>query len=375
QSRKVMVSAAKRHRSAGLALVLATACGGASRSGDLFGSGAVEGGSASASAGDESGSIATSEGDAHGTDGGLDDAGSGSPDTADGGDDLILDVGGPSSADGGGEGGGGEGCDAVDLLFVIDNSGSMQPYQDALAQTFPLFVDAIVANLPVGTDLHVGITNTSFGSPQAGGIGSSGCSNAALNDEALASHYPPPSQPNGQNGGQGRLFEWDGQTFFAANTADDPAPLSAWFTAAATAIGEQGSNWEMVAAGAGFVAHPDNAAANAGFLRDEGAVLVVFVLTDEVDNSPESAAVYHDLLVAAKSGCGGDLCIVPAGLVPPCVQVTEDNVLFELLHSFDQDPVLGDIGTPESTEHYPDILGDALAQVIAQTCDEIRPEG
>jgi hypothetical protein len=252
----------------------------------------------------------------------------------------------------------------------------MQPYQDALASNFPLFVDAIVASLPAGTDLHVGITNTSFGSPQAGGVGGSGdCTNAAVNDQAEADHYPPPSEPNGQNGGQGRLFEWDGMAYFATNTADDPTALSQWFTAAATAIGEQGSNWEMVSAGAAFVAHPDNAAANAGFLRDAGAVLVVFVLTDEVDNSPEDSAVYHDMLVDAKAACGGDLCIVPAGLVPPCVQVTGGNVLHQLLYSFDEEPVLGDIGTPENTAHYPEVLGDALAQVIAQTCDEIEPEG
>jgi hypothetical protein len=66
---------------------------------------------------------------------------------------------------------------------------------------------------------------------------------------------------------------------------------------------------------------------------------------------------------------------VPAGLVPPCVQVTAPNVLHQLLHSFAKEPVLGDIGTPEDTTHYPDLLGDALAQIIAQTCDEIRPEG
>jgi hypothetical protein len=81
------------------------------------------------------------------------------------------------------------------------------------------------------------------------------------------------------------------------------------------------------------------------------------------------------MVVSAKSGCGGDLCVVPAGLTPPCVPNTAGNVLNDFLHSFGKDPILGDIGEPEDTAHYPDVLGDALAQIIAQTCEDIRPEG
>ena len=38
----------------------------------------------------------------------------------------------------------------------------MGPYQEALSAAFPMFVDEMFAALPVGTDLHVGITTTSF---------------------------------------------------------------------------------------------------------------------------------------------------------------------------------------------------------------------
>src|SRR5262245_31309850 len=81
------------------------------------------------------------------------------------GDDLGGGGSGSGSGGGGNGAGGGEDfrtCQAVDLLFVVDNSPSMGPYQHALAQAFPAFVDAIYDKLPMGTDVHVGITTTSF---------------------------------------------------------------------------------------------------------------------------------------------------------------------------------------------------------------------
>jgi hypothetical protein len=259
------------------------------------------------------------------------------------------------------------------VLFVIDNSGSMQPYQQALAQTFPCFVEAMFADLPPETDLHVGITSTSFGSPQAAGVGGGNCTNESLNAEAMANHYPPPSQNNGQNGGQGRLFEHAGKRYFEADTSDDPTALMDWFTGAAVAVGEQGSNWEMISAGGAWVTHPDNAAFNGGFLRDVGTVLVIFVLTDEYDNSPENVSAYHDMLVGAKAGCGGDLCIVAGGMTPPCVHNTPNNILNQFLSSFGEPPVLGDVGTEDDTSHYCGVVGETLAQVVAAACDEIPP--
>ena len=43
-----------------------------------------------------------------------------------------------------------EGCEAVDLLFVIDNSASMQEFQAGLAQAFPGFIDSIYFRDPNG---------------------------------------------------------------------------------------------------------------------------------------------------------------------------------------------------------------------------------
>lgn len=284
---------------------------------------------------------------------------------------LPLDFGGQDT-------GAATGCVAVDLLFVIDNSPSMGPYQEALSAAFPLFVDEMVAALPVGTDLHVGITNTSFF------VGN--CSESTNNckstssEQEIQSHYVPPTQMNnGENGGQGRLFQWEGKGFFAADTADDPAALKAWFSAAATAAGETGCSFEMPAAAAGWAADPANAATNAGFLRDEGAVLMVFVLSDEPDKSAEPVSQWVDKLVAAKAGCGGLECILAAGLVSDfCYDNAADTTLKDFLESFSEPPIIGSIGSVFPNDPPPDysgVVGQALAQVIGQKCDEIEPPG
>ena len=53
------------------------------------------------------------------------------------------------------------GCDAVDFLFVIDNSGSMADEQQQLVESVPGFVAAIEERLPAGTGTyHVMVTDT-----------------------------------------------------------------------------------------------------------------------------------------------------------------------------------------------------------------------
>lgn len=61
----------------------------------------------------------------------------------------------------------------VDLLFVIDNSGSMATKQDALVAALPSFLDRLAVigrRLP---DLHLGVVSTNVGT---GGVNIGGCS-------------------------------------------------------------------------------------------------------------------------------------------------------------------------------------------------------
>jgi hypothetical protein len=278
---------------------------------------------------------------------------------------IKLDVGSPDFP-----GGTQDYCNFVDILFVIDNSLSMGDYQLQLALQWDDFVGAMWDNLPPGTNLHVGMTTTSFYDGS--------CSEAVFNCVSTASaaqidaHYIPPTEGNtGVNGEQGRLFEWNGQRYFEAIVGEDSSDLEQWFSQAAVAAGETGCSFEMMSAAAGYAFHPANAAFNDGFLRDEGAVLVIIVLTDEPDKSPEGAATYHQMVVDAKSGCGGADCVVITGIYDQCIEGV-NNTLWQFFNLFPNFTADGDIDAPAD---YANVVGAALAQVIGETCEQIPPAG
>jgi hypothetical protein len=285
------------------------------------------------------------------------------------------DSGGGGGRDGGGGGGNefadagpaAESCRYVDLLFVVDNSPSMREHQEALVGVWPAFVDAMYDRLPVGTDLHVGLTTTAFFSGSCA-ESTVNCRSGASTSE-IADHYLRPTVGDtGGNGEQGRLFQFDGMTWFGTDTGlPDRTPLKTWFSGAGVAAGEDGCSFEMSSAAAGYALHPVNADRNAGFLRDEEAVLVVFILSDEPDKSPEGAGAYHDMIVDAKAACGGDECVVTAGILDPCT-VENDDPAVQFLHSFGRTPLIGAI---QDHAGYAAVVGDALAQVVDETCDLI----
>ena len=186
-------------------------------------------------------------------------------------------------------------------------------------------------------------------------------------DDLYAYYWTPDEMPYAENGAQGRLREHEGQAYFAVSTDDDPTAMKDWLVGNISSVGENGSVWEMVAAGAAYPFHPANAVANEGFLRDEGAVLAIFVLTDEVGNSPEDVDVYHDMIVGAKQGCGGDACIVTGGIMQPCLVDAVDTRIYPLLASFGEEPVIADIG-PELEDCFEDCEDGDITE-----CDEVQP--
>lgn len=360
------------YASAVLFSLLGLACAGNSRD-DSFSGGA------GVTAGDSGGGDPSGTGDGPGstdTDGG--EAGTG-PDTGDSGDAPKFDV---MPADDG-EGGctdpdGDCGCTAVDVLFVVDNSASMSSAQAALSQAFPQFADAMVEALPPATSLHVGVTSTEMGYTNGGGV--SGCY-GNYNGQPSADFYVTPDQnDSGRNGAQGRLYVTDGQPFFAVDTDDAAgmAELETWFAAAAT-IGEGGSQIEMSTAAAGWVADPVNDPTNAGFIRDAGAVLVVFFLQDEPDQSPgDLGSAMLQKLADRKAACGGASCIIGGGMInESCV---DDTAMGDFLAGLGAPAVTAPFpngwggGGPQAAD-FVALLEDTLAGVIAQKCDEIPPEG
>jgi hypothetical protein len=115
---------------------------------------------------DGDGGSATDDGGTGGDDGGTgeDDGGTGEDDggTGDsGGDD------GNTTADDGTGTGVGE-FDAVDILFVIDNTGSMGEEQETLAASFAAFIDVLEEG-GAAANYRIGITTTDNGNPWCSG--------------------------------------------------------------------------------------------------------------------------------------------------------------------------------------------------------------
>ncbi|MGH1340450.1 MAG: hypothetical protein ACRBN8_02780 [Nannocystales bacterium] len=307
------------------------------------------------------------------------------------GDEIKLDVGGGADVfvPGCVAGDADCGCSAVDILFVIDNSGSMGEYQEALGLAFPAFASTLSNILPPGTSVHVGVTSSEMDySSQGNSMSTNGvCTFVGDGEQSNEAFYVPPDEVNtGRNGAQGRLYDpGNGETYFAFDTDGDVAGAEAWFTSAAN-IGEGGSNIEMLTAPVGWAFDPANAATNDGFLRDEGAVLVIFFMQDEADQSPEmiegtsTGTWVLDRVAEAKAGCGGLDCVVAGGLLEEAACMG-DRPISEFLAGFDA-PALGQLpgpfggGTPqELADEMNELLSNSLADLIGQTCEEITPEG
>jgi hypothetical protein len=186
-----------------------------------------------------------------------------------------------------------------------------------------------------------------------------------------AFYTTPDVDDTGVDGAQGRLFIVDDRAYFEASTSDPPDALAAWFSSAAV-IGEDGSQVEMSGAAAGWATDPANAATNGGFIRDSGAVLVLFFIQDEPDQTPvDAASELVDKIAAAKEACGGFQCVVAGGFVQ--TSCLPENPLGAILDAVgdpvvEQLPFFSDDATAALFEQ---VLRDTLAQVIVQTCEQI----
>ncbi len=284
-------------------------------------------------------------------------------------------------------GGAADGCTSVDLLFVIDNSVSMGDYQNALGLAFPGFTDAIIESLPPGTNLHVGVTSTTMGYSSGGAT----LNCIATGDDNLpqeAFYETPDMSDNGINGAQGRLYDPGGGVYYYdIDTDAGPAELQGlkdWFADAAK-VGTGGSQIEMATAPVGWVADPANSATNEGFIRDEGAVLVLFFMQDESDQTPyviegqNGGDHIRQRIALAKAGCGGTDCIIGGGFLNQFCY--EQAPISDLLENIGAPPVVTELPDDNLAEDNPaqaaeemnQLLRDTLAGVIAEKCDEIPP--
>ncbi|NPC84933.1 choice-of-anchor D domain-containing protein, partial [Pyxidicoccus fallax] len=180
----------------------------------------------------------------------------------------------------------------VDVLFVVDNSGSMMEEQQSLGQNFSAFLSA--AN-QAAVDYRIGVTTTGL-TPSPGGW--SEC-------------------PGGAQGGEnGRLFPVDGSRprIITPNTPDAASIFASNTRVGVCHWNEQGLDAAHRALSDPLLYQQDDprtplaADGNGGFLREEAKLAIIF-LSDEEDFSSQPVSFYETYFLALKGNDKSKLSI------------------------------------------------------------------
>ncbi len=189
----------------------------------------------------------------------------------------------------------------ADILFVIDNSGSMADEQENLARNFDAFIDVLAAS---PGDYHIAVVTTDAG------VGGDGCGRRS-ECEGLASQIRLSDPPfalqstdqsacmdtgipfncfiGAESGGFIRTLDTDRQTIIDQFSAS-------------VRIGSCGSGSERgLRAMREALAFADQDGCNADFIREDANLIVVFV-SDEPDFSEDAPIDYLSDLSDAKGG-------------------------------------------------------------------------
>lgn len=169
----------------------------------------------------------------------------------------------------------------IDILFVIDNSGSMREEQDSLAANFDRFIN-VLNNIEGGLpNVHIGVVSTDIG---AGTYGIMGCSgngdNGILQNAPSGACNTPGPELFIKN-----ISDDDGVTRVTNYTGD----LAETFSCIAK-LGTTGCGFEQPLEAVRRALNGSNAENN-GFLRDD-AFLAVIIISDEDDCSVEKVSMF-----------------------------------------------------------------------------------
>lgn len=189
----------------------------------------------------------------------------------------------------------------ADILFVIDNSGSMADEQENLARNFDAFIDVLAGS---AGDYHIAVVTTDVG------VGGDGCGRRS-ECEGLATQNRLPDFPFAlQSTDQSACMDSDipfncfigaESGGFIRTTGTDRQTIIDQFSANVR-IGSCGSGSERgLQAMREALAFTGQAGCNEGFIRDDANLIVVFV-SDEPDFSPDDPIDYLSDLEDAKGG-------------------------------------------------------------------------
>jgi hypothetical protein len=317
-----------------------------------------------------------------------------------------------------GDNGDQSGCDKVDFLFIIDNSGSMGDEQGNLIGSFPGFIDTIQSELDKAQDYHLMVLDVDayqyetcqqacdtappecivdgICSPMVGPACLFPCTLGLVcgTDGGYQCGVTQPEEcedvlgagvthPRGQGSSNMECNFATGARYMDSNEPD----LSATFECAAQVgvssyAGTERPMEAMVQAVSGST---EAATCNEGFLRDD-AILVVTFITDEDDAVGDSAgtpAGWRQALISAKNGDESAIVVLglfgdndqPGGICQDLAGGTDGAEaaprLRQFVESFGAKGFFGSVCAPSYEEFFTEAVG-----LIDVTCEEfIPPQG
>ncbi len=295
-------------------------------------------------------------------------------DDEDDGDPLLLDVASPDSADPDAQ----VGCNKADILFVIDQSGSMQEEQAGLVASVPGFIDTMLTQVENIQSLHIGVVSTGeFGFNSANGNDSGVCE---LGGALVTQTYGPDSS-NAICGPYG-----NGKAFMTDQDDLDTALPCAIQLGTGGSIRENHLDWTRAA-----LSEELNApgACNDGFLRDD-ALLILVIISDEDDINLSGGTIpsgsaggpfewFQDLqAIKGLETNVAVLSIVPLPAPSACDALLDPKdsgfyFVADRLIAFTEQFTYGDVGDICAPE-FSTFFADSVATIDA-ACEDFVPEG
>ncbi len=268
-----------------------------------------------------------------------------------------------------------EACRKMDLIFIIDDSGSMSQEQGNLATNFPMFANV----------LNTYVTTTGEELDYRAAITTTGITATITTQIPTTPPFPPfPPITTPQSGDDGEFRQSCGMTRRWLERTDPNMPST---FACAADVGTSGPGIEMQLRAAQLAAMP---ATNPGFLRDD-ALLGIVILTDE-DDCSHTATTF----TTTGDACDGDPNLqMPAEVIASLDQIKGDRGRWAAAVIAGQTNCESSFGTAVEGERlkqfaqqaganvvFGDICGGDLAPVLAQAldtfqaaCDNFPPVG
>ena len=307
---------------------------------------------------------------------------------------IKLDVGagtGNMTADDGGDM---SGCDKVDFLFIIDNSGSMSDEQLNLIASFPQFIQTIQDTLDEAQDYHLMVIDSDawvyaqcpvlcdflMGAGCLLNPGfECGVTEPLECEDVLGAGVTFPRGAEATNSDCG--FTSPGRYMDSAQ----PNLTDAFQCAARVGTGSTDDPEKPMEAMVAAVTPGTPAwACNEGFLRDD-AILVVTFITDEDDDAPDGSggtvAGWRQALISAKAGDANAMVVLglfgdgdqPGSICPPFNPDAASGAepsprLREFVDSWGDRGIAGSVCSGSYNQFFQDAVS-----VIDTTCDEFVP--